>query len=71
VRAAERFGIGVCTKFRRQDAFAYDHPHFLGHLGLAVPDGTQQYQLPRSRTVPWCSDYDFLTGAGEPEPAIH
>jgi acetolactate synthase-1/2/3 large subunit len=40
VRAAERFGIGVCTSFRRQDAFPVEHPQFLGHLGLAVPPQT-------------------------------
>ncbi|WP_219419815.1 thiamine pyrophosphate-dependent enzyme [Pseudonocardia nigra] len=40
VRAAERFGIGVCTSFRRQDTFPVDHPLFLGHLGLAVPPQT-------------------------------
>jgi acetolactate synthase I/II/III large subunit len=42
VRAAERFGTGVCTSFRRQDAFPYDHPQFLGHLGLVVPDATAE-----------------------------
>jgi acetolactate synthase-1/2/3 large subunit len=40
VAAAERFGIGVCTSFRRQDAFPVDHPNFLGHLALATPDAT-------------------------------
>ena len=40
VRTAERFGLGVCTSFRRQDAFPVDHPQFLGHLGLAVPEAT-------------------------------
>ena len=40
VRAAERFGFGVCTSFRRQDAFPVGHPQFLGHLGLAVPEET-------------------------------
>ncbi len=40
VRVAERFGIGVCTSFRRQDAFPVEHPQFLGHLGLAVPPET-------------------------------
>jgi acetolactate synthase I/II/III large subunit len=40
VRAAERYGIGVCTSFRRQDAFPVEHPQFLGHLGLAVPAET-------------------------------
>jgi acetolactate synthase I/II/III large subunit len=40
VAAAERFGIGVCTSFRRQDAFPVDHPNFLGHLALTTPDAT-------------------------------
>jgi acetolactate synthase I/II/III large subunit len=40
VRMAERFGVGVCTAFRRQDAFPVDHPQFLGHLGLAVAEET-------------------------------
>jgi acetolactate synthase-1/2/3 large subunit len=40
VAVAERFGIGVCTSFRRQDAFPVDHPNFLGHLALAAPDAT-------------------------------
>jgi acetolactate synthase I/II/III large subunit len=40
VRAAQRFGIGVCTAFRRQDSFPVEHPLFLGHLGLAVPEQT-------------------------------
>ncbi|HYH29570.1 MAG TPA: thiamine pyrophosphate-dependent enzyme [Pseudonocardia sp.] len=40
VRVAERFGVGVCTSFRRQDAFPVEHPQFLGHLGLAVPPET-------------------------------
>ncbi|TQM36040.1 thiamine pyrophosphate-dependent enzyme [Pseudonocardia cypriaca] len=40
VAAAEHFGIGVCTSFRRQDAFPADHPNFLGHLALATPDAT-------------------------------
>jgi acetolactate synthase I/II/III large subunit len=40
VRVAERFGIGVCTSFRRQDVFPVEHPQFLGHLGLAVPPAT-------------------------------
>lgn len=31
---AERFGGGVATAFRRQDAFASDHPASFGHLGL-------------------------------------
>ncbi|MBO0873223.1 MAG: acetolactate synthase [Pseudonocardia sp.] len=40
VRMAERFGVGVCTSFRRQDAFPVDHPQFLGHLGLSVAEET-------------------------------
>jgi acetolactate synthase-1/2/3 large subunit len=40
IAVAERFGVGVCTSFRRQDAFPVDHPAFLGHLGLAAPPGT-------------------------------
>lgn len=40
VRTAERFGIGVCTSFRRQDAFPVDHPQFLGHLGLGIAEET-------------------------------
>jgi acetolactate synthase I/II/III large subunit len=40
VAAAVRFGIGVCTSFRRQDAFPVDHPNFLGHLALSTPDAT-------------------------------
>ncbi|WP_211261120.1 thiamine pyrophosphate-dependent enzyme [Pseudonocardia acaciae] len=39
-RMAERFGLGVCTSFRRQDAFPVDHAQFVGHLGLSVPDET-------------------------------
>lgn len=30
----ERFGLGVYTAFRRQDAFPNDHPAYLGHLTL-------------------------------------
>lgn len=40
VATAERFGIGVCTSFRRQDAFPVEHPNFLGHLALATPEST-------------------------------
>lgn len=40
VRTAERFGVGVCTSFRRQDAFPVDHPRFLGHLGLGLAEET-------------------------------
>lgn len=36
-RVADRFDLGVYTAFRRQDCFAADDPHFLGHLGLGVP----------------------------------
>ncbi|RRO16252.1 acetolactate synthase [Saccharopolyspora rhizosphaerae] len=38
VAAAEELGLAVYTGFRRQDSFPEDHPHFAGHLGLAVPD---------------------------------
>ena len=38
VEVAERFGAGAYVAFRCQDRFPVDHPHFLGHLGLAVPD---------------------------------
>jgi acetolactate synthase-1/2/3 large subunit len=34
VRLSERFGLGVYTAFRRQDAFPNSHPHYLGHLTL-------------------------------------
>lgn len=38
VRAlAERYGLGVYTAFRRQDAFPNSHPHYLGHLTLGAP----------------------------------
>ncbi|GAA4991947.1 thiamine pyrophosphate-dependent enzyme [Actinopolymorpha pittospori] len=37
-RASEQLGFGVYAAFRRQDSFDEDHPHFLGHLGLGVPD---------------------------------
>lgn len=37
VAVAEHFGLGVYTAFRRQDGFPEDHPHFLGHLGIATP----------------------------------
>lgn len=36
-RLAERFGLGVYTAFRRQDAFPGGHPQHLGHLGLGTP----------------------------------
>ncbi len=35
---AERYGVGVYTAFRRQDAFPNSHPHYLGHLTLGAPD---------------------------------
>jgi acetolactate synthase-1/2/3 large subunit len=35
VRAlAERYGLGVYTAFRRQDAFPNNHPNYLGHLTI-------------------------------------
>jgi acetolactate synthase-1/2/3 large subunit len=34
VDLAERFGLGVYSAFRRQDAFPNSHPQYLGHLGL-------------------------------------
>jgi acetolactate synthase I/II/III large subunit len=37
LRLAERFGLGVHTAFRRQDAFPGRHPQHLGHLGLGTP----------------------------------
>lgn len=37
VRAAEAFGAGVYTAWRRQDHFPNDHPLYLGHLGLGCP----------------------------------
>ena len=37
---AERFDLGVCVAYRRQDAFPVDHPAFLGHLGLGSPPRT-------------------------------
>ncbi len=36
VRLAERYGLGVYTAFRRQDAFPNSHPHYLGHLTLGA-----------------------------------
>lgn len=36
--ACEVAGFGVYSAFRRQDCFDEDHPHFLGHLGLGVPE---------------------------------
>jgi acetolactate synthase-1/2/3 large subunit len=32
VRLAERYGLGVYTSYRRQDAFPNSHPNYLGHL---------------------------------------
>lgn len=32
----ERFGLGVYTSFRRQDAFPNSHPQYLGHLTLTT-----------------------------------
>ncbi len=37
VAFAESWGAGVCTAFRRQDAFPNTHPLHLGHLGLGAP----------------------------------
>ena len=38
VRAlVERYGLGVYTAFRRQDAFPNSHPNYLGHLTLGAP----------------------------------
>jgi acetolactate synthase-1/2/3 large subunit len=37
VALAERYGLGVYTAFRRQDAFPNSHPNYLGHLALGVP----------------------------------
>ncbi|HEY4018545.1 MAG TPA: thiamine pyrophosphate-dependent enzyme, partial [Pseudonocardiaceae bacterium] len=39
VRAlVERYGLGVYTAFRRQDAFPNSHPNYLGHLTLGAPE---------------------------------
>ncbi|MET9021222.1 thiamine pyrophosphate-dependent enzyme [Actinopolymorpha sp. NPDC004070] len=40
--AGEVAGFGVYSAFRRQDCFDEDHPHFLGHLGLGVPDDVRE-----------------------------
>ncbi|MQA98242.1 MAG: thiamine pyrophosphate-binding protein [Streptosporangiales bacterium] len=40
VALADHLGIGVYTAFRRQDAFPFDHPNYLGHLGLGSPPAT-------------------------------
>jgi acetolactate synthase-1/2/3 large subunit len=38
VRAlVRRYGLGVYTAFRRQDAFPNSDPHYLGHLTLGTP----------------------------------
>lgn len=36
VAFAERYGVGVYTAWRRQDAFPNDHPAYLGHLGIGT-----------------------------------
>lgn len=39
VRAlVERYGLGVYTAFRRQDAFPNSHPNYLGHLTVGAPE---------------------------------
>lgn len=35
---AEQHRVGVYSAFRRQDVLGEDHPCYLGHLGLGVPD---------------------------------
>jgi acetolactate synthase-1/2/3 large subunit len=37
IALVERFGLGVYTAFRRQDAFPNSHPQYLGHLTLGTP----------------------------------
>ncbi|HET9653736.1 MAG TPA: thiamine pyrophosphate-dependent enzyme [Kineosporiaceae bacterium] len=37
IALVERFGLGVYTAFRRQDAFPNSHPQYLGHLSLGTP----------------------------------
>jgi len=37
IALAERYGLGVYTAFRRQDAFPNSHPQYLGHLALGTP----------------------------------
>ena len=37
VALATRYGLGVYTAFRRQDAFPNSHPNYLGHLTLGAP----------------------------------
>lgn len=37
IALAERYGLGVYTAFRRQDAFPNSHPRYLGHLALGTP----------------------------------
>jgi acetolactate synthase-1/2/3 large subunit len=36
LRVVQRFGLGVYTAFRRQDAIPNGHPQYLGHLGLGT-----------------------------------
>ncbi len=36
IALVERFGLGVYTAFRRQDAFPNSHPAYLGHLTLGT-----------------------------------
>jgi len=38
IALSEKFNLGVYASFRRQDGFPNDHPHFLGHLGLGIPE---------------------------------
>lgn len=38
VEAAEHYGAGVYTAFRRQDVFPNDHALYLGHLGIGTPE---------------------------------
>lgn len=35
---AEQHRVGVYSAFRRQDVLGEDHPCYLGHLGIGVPD---------------------------------
>lgn len=41
-QAAERHGLGVYVAFRRQDRLHEEHPLFLGHLGLGVPEAVSR-----------------------------
>lgn len=36
IAVVERYGLGVYTAFRRQDAFPNSHPQYLGHLTLGT-----------------------------------